>query len=161
VEVERAVSALPQPRRTGLTPIRLVIRAMVDEAVADDPQPQDGRDADPAVIERMVADAVTRSDEAGCRVYPRHGDGADADMAALERQVEMMVERSVAAIPAPQDGRDADPAVIAEMVAAAVASIPAPKDGRDADPAEIEAMVERAVSALPPPKDGARRRSGS
>jgi hypothetical protein len=61
-----------------------------------------------------------------------------------------------------KDGRDADPAEIAERlipeVERAVAAIPAPRDGKDADPAEVAVLVAsevgRAVSGLPVPKDG-------
>lgn len=49
------------------------------------------------------------------------------------------------------------PAVTDEIKAAideAVKSIPAPRDGKDADPETVEQMVRAAVSALPPPRDG-------
>jgi hypothetical protein len=39
------------------------------------------------------------------------------------------MERAVAALPKPRDGRDADPDAIRAMVVEAVAAIPAPKDG--------------------------------
>ena len=45
-------------------------------------------------------------------------------------------------------GQNADPAVIAEMVASEVARIPR------TEPEEVEALVERAVKALPAPLDG-------
>jgi hypothetical protein len=51
-------------------------------------------------------------------------------------------------------GKDADPALIASMVAEAFAAIPLPKDGRDADPEAIKTMVAEAVAALPAAKDG-------
>lgn len=73
-------------------------------------------------------------------------------------------------------GKDADPVLIAKMVADAVAAIPAPKDGepgKDAVPVDVSALAEavrsavradlrpelsiaalEAVAALPPPKQG-------
>lgn len=77
-------------------------------------------------------------------------DGKDADP-ALVRQ---LVCEVVAEIPRPRDGKDADPAVIQVMVRAAVDQIPAPKDGKDADPAVIQDMVRAAVDQIPAPKDG-------
>jgi hypothetical protein len=63
---------------------------------------------------------------------------------------------------APQDGKDADPALVASLVAEhverAVAAIPAPKDGHSPTAEElalaIAEVVQRAVSALPVAKDG-------
>jgi len=76
-----------------------------------------------------------------------------------------LVDERFASLPAPVNGRDADPDVIRQMVQAAVAEIPLPKDGspgadgKDADMAVVAAMVEeavgKAVSALPPAEPGA------
>jgi len=51
-----------------------------------------------------------------------------------------------------QHGRDADPAVIDMAVKAAVAALPAPKDGRDADPVteqQLAAQVAKHLAANP------------
>jgi len=101
-----------------------------------------GKDADPALIERMVADAVA--------ALPAPKDGKDVDPDA----VKAWIVEAVAALPAPKDGRDADPETIKSMVADAVAALPTPRDGHDADPEAIKAAVADAVAALPVPKDG-------
>jgi hypothetical protein len=94
-------------------------------------------------------------------------------MEALERHIEATVEKAVAALPQPEPGRDADPAVIERMVAEAVeplsamtvaeveravAAIPKPQDGRSVTEDDVLPMVERAVgeavAALPPPTPG-------
>lgn len=91
--------------------------------------------------------------------------GLDANPQEIAALLAPEVERLVAAMPKPQDGRDgkdADPAEIAERlipeVERAVAAIPAPRDGKDADPAEVAGLVAsevgRAVGGLPVPKDG-------
>lgn len=69
-------------------------------------------------------------------------DGKDADIADLIPAMESAVERAVSAIPAPQDGKDAEPVdvdaikadlvcVVKDTVASAMAAIPAPEKGRD------------------------------
>lgn len=64
------------------------------------------------------------------------------------------LQRAVAERPVPVDGKDADPAVIAAMVAEAVAQLPAPADGKDADPEAVRALIAEAVADIPRPQDG-------
>lgn len=47
-----------------------------------------------------------------------------------------------------------DPAFIKQLVDAAVALFPKPENGKDADPAVIQAMVAKAVARLPKPENG-------
>lgn len=56
-----------------------------------------------------------------------------------------------------QHGRDADPAVIEATVKAAVEALPAPKDGRDADPVTEQQLSEAVAKHLTdnPPQPGA------
>lgn len=56
-----------------------------------------------------------------------------------------------------QPGRDADPAVIEATVKAAVEALPAPKDGRDADPVTEQQLAEAVAKHLTdhPPQAGA------
>jgi hypothetical protein len=56
-----------------------------------------------------------------------------------------------------QHGRDADPAVIEATVKAAVEALPAPKDGRDADPVTEQQLAEAVAKHLTnnPPQAGA------
>lgn len=113
-------------------------------------------------------------------------DGASITLDDVAPLVSDAVERAVAALPAPQDGKDADPSVIERMVSEAVASLPVPADGKsvtlddvrplieeaaarlpspapgkDADPKLIEFMVSDAVSRLPPPKVGEPGKEGA
>jgi hypothetical protein len=129
---------------------------------------KDGRDADVTEIRtdiitelRSIADRETsRVTEALATV--RNGepglDGKDADAQEIAALLIPEVERAVAALPRPQDGKDADPEVVRAMVLDAVAAIPVPRDGKDADPELVKGMVaeelRNAVSGLPRPIDG-------
>lgn len=68
--------------------------------------------------------------------------------------VPLLLERGMMNIPAPRDGKDADPALIAKAVAEAVAAIPAPKDGTCVTIEDVRPLVEDAVKAIPKPQDG-------
>lgn len=71
-----------------------------------------------------------------------------------------LVQEEVARIPAPENGKDADPELVASLVAEqverAVAAIPAPQDGKSVGVEDvaplIEAEVGKAVEALPVPR---------
>jgi hypothetical protein len=132
--VEKAVAALPPPE-PGRDADPVVIERMVSEAVAALPPAKNGADADPVVIERMVADAVS--------ALPPPEPGRDADPAVIER----MVAEAVAPLSA---------MTVAE-VERAVAAIPKPQDGRSVTEDDVLPLVERAVgeavAALPPPPD--------
>lgn len=89
------------------------------------------------------------------------------DFAAMALEAAAEAARmAVAAIPAPQDGKDADPElvrqVVAEAVRAAVDALPPAEPGKDADPAELAALraeiaeVRRSIPApveMPEPVD--------
>lgn len=68
------------------------------------------------------------------------------------------VQRLFSGIAIPKDGengKDADPEVIRQMVTEALSGLPAAADGKDADPIVIKRMVDEAVSCieLPPAKE--------
>lgn len=112
----------------------------------------------------------------------RGADAKEIDLAEVERLVDITVQRAVASLPIPENGKDADPALIEKTVADAVAALPPALDGKsitvedvrpvleemvaaipvqngkDADPAEVERVVgiavERAVASLPRPENG-------
>lgn len=90
-----------------------------------------GKDADPAVIARMVDEAV--------RAIPPARDGADA-APVTDEQIAAQVVRHLSENP-PAAGRDADPAQIAAMVKEAVDAMPLPRDGKDAEPVSDERLV--------------------
>lgn len=124
--------------------------AEVERQIKEVPTPRDGKDADPAEIERMVS-------------------------AEVERRLADIVERAAKAVPPPENGRDADPADIARMVsdaldnaregiakaAAELIDVPHPDPGppgRDVDMdvvrETIAEHVKAAVAEIPVPKDG-------
>jgi hypothetical protein len=105
-----------------------------------------------ALIDRAVAARVAE--------LPPAQAGKDADPALVAELVAQEVERAVAALPVPADGKDAeiDPAVIEGMVTKAVMELPPAPSGRDADP-EVTArlvaeLVEKQFATLPIPVDG-------
>lgn len=136
--VEKRFAELPVPKdgRDGADADPVEIERMVLEAVAGLPLPPPGRDADPAEITRQVAEAVA--------ALPPARDGKDADLAVIERMVAEAVEPLSAL-------------TMAE-VERAVAAIPKPQDGRSVTEDDIRPIVERAVdeviSTIPAPKDG-------
>lgn len=127
----------------------------------DGPPGRDGKDADPAELERVVRAAVEK--------LPAARDGKDAEPEAvaailradLGRMVREAVAEAVAALPAPKDGRDVDPEEMRQAVAlqvkAAVEALPKPQDGRSVTAEDVAPLlreeVAKAVSALPVPKD--------
>jgi len=52
------------------------------------------------------------------------------------------------------DGKDADPAIIRAEVERAVAAIPLPQDGKDAPPVDVEKIALDVLSRIHPPRDG-------
>lgn len=133
------------------------VRALVSEAVASLPPAPAGRDADPAEVERLIADHVERA--VAALPAPKDGEpGKDVDQAEVAR----MVSEAVAALPPAPAGRDADPEVTAELVrstvAEAVAALPAPKDGVSVTVDDVAPLIDetvaRYVAALPPAEPG-------
>lgn len=117
-----------------------VVAAMVKEAVEALPTARGGKDADPADLEAL-ADLVVNKMLASPRLLTL------VDLATADA-----VSKHFEANPV-QHGRDADPAVIDLAVKAAVAALPAPKDGRDADPVtdeQLAAQVAKHLAANPP-----------
>lgn len=85
-------------------------------------------------------------------------DGADVDMDAVMRRI----DEALGAIPAPENGKDADPEVVRSMVQDAVAEAVAamePPQAPDVAPL-VEAAVRAAVEALPPPLNGVDGKDG-
>jgi len=125
------------------------------------PAPKDGKDADLGEVRQIIAEEVAGLKETIEAIEPV----ALPDIPAL---VSEEVQRAVAAIPAPQDGKSVTVEDVAPLIAAEVekrvSELPKPgdgepgKDGESVDPAEVQRMVseavEKAVSAIPVPKDG-------
>lgn len=83
------------------------------------------------------------------------------ELARLIREALAPVQRQVAALEARapekgEPGADADPALVAKMVAEAMAALPPPKDGKDAEPVSDEQVAAQVARHLEqhPPRDG-------
>ncbi|HFG4240966.1 TPA: phage portal protein [Klebsiella pneumoniae] len=141
-----AVASIPAPKIPELPDIG----AMVSEAVATLPLPQDGRSVTPEDLRPLLQELVT----AAVGEIPVPRDGKDYDPAVLKQAV----DDAVAALPPAQDGRSVTPEdlrpLLQELVTAAVGEIPVPRDGKDYDPAVLKQAVDDAVAALPPAQDG-------
>ncbi|MBM4749731.1 phage portal protein [Klebsiella pneumoniae] len=141
-----AVASIPAPKIPELPDIG----AMVSEAVATLPLPQDGKSVTPEDLRPLLQELVT----AAVGEIPVPRDGKDYDPAVLKQ----VVDDAVAALPPAQDGRSVTPEdlrpLLQELVTAAVGEIPVPRDGKDYDPAVLKQVVDDAVAALPPAQDG-------
>lgn len=137
-----------------------------------------GKDADPAVIQALVIEAVAQAVPAAIAELPKPKDGTDgidgkdADpavvLALVTEAVGKAVPIAVEAIPKPKDGKDAvngkdaDPIVTAALVddavKKAVANLPRPQDGKSVTVDELHPAIQKAVgealAAIPKPKDG-------
>lgn len=170
--VESAVAAIPLPKdgtpgadgkSVDVQELRSIVSDEVVRAVAEIPKPKDGadgKDIDQAVVVALVQGEVAKTvselppPKAGERgERGEKGDPVDTSLVVAE------IERQVAAIPRPADGKSVDMGEVTAMVAKAVSEMPKPQDGKDGasvDPAVIADMVAKAVDAIPRPKDGER-----
>jgi hypothetical protein len=114
--------------------------AALEQQLASQPTPRDGKDIDPEAVRAMIAEAIAELPAA------KDGEpGKDVDPATVLE----MVAAAVSAMPIPKDGKDADPELIARLIAEA---LPEPAEA----PAlpDIAAMVTEAVAAIPAAQDG-------
>jgi hypothetical protein len=86
------------------------------------------------LILRLVQDEVAKVPP----VAPKEVDPAEIDRVVAEK-----VASVVAALPAPEPGKDADPALVLQLVEETVAKIASAQPGKDADPAEVAHEVAR------------------
>lgn len=126
-----------------------LIKTYVDERIAKEVTPlhaqikayeareplkgEPGKDADPEVVSSIVAAEVAKVLPAAVAAIPVPENGKDADPAHVEMLVRLVVGEEVGKIERPKDGKDADPAIVAAMVAD---------------------EVEKAVAAIERPADG-------
>ena len=157
--VAEAVRAIPAPR-DGRDVDPEAVAALVDEtvarAVATIPPAQPGKDGESVTVEDvapMLADMVRDAVAA----LPPAEPGKSVTIADVEPLIRSQVAEAVAAIP-PVEAKEVDPAVVRQMVDAAVAALPAPRDGKNADPEDVARLVAEtvraAVDALPPAERG-------
>ncbi len=196
---ERAAALIPAPQdgtngadgRDGKDAV-IDIDAIVASAVAKIPPPdvwhgvdgKDGKDGKDAVVDMdaIVAAAVSKIPVPRICVDGKDGkDGRDADEAAVLEKIEQKlvseilgIKSEIAQWPRPENGKDADPNVVADLVMRALtlemrASIDALKkeveawpraldgkdgiNGKDAEPVDIDAIVESVLKQIPPPKE--------
>ncbi|QNH21255.1 hypothetical protein HEP73_02169 [Xanthomonas sp. GW] len=142
--VEEAMAALPPPKDgKDADPVSdEQVAAQVARHLEHHP-PRDGLDAEPLDVD-AVADAVVAKLLSSDRLQTL------IDLATTEAVAKHFEANPVS------HGKDADPAAIDKAVAAAVAALPAPKDGRDADPVSDEQIGVQVAKHLAahPPKDG-------
>lgn len=114
----------------------------------------DGKDGKDAVVDV----AAVASQVFG--MFDVRDEQTQTDLDRLKGQVQVIGDRllEIATLPAPKDGRDADPEMVKQAVAAAFAQIPQPSDGHSVTVEDVAPLiadeVSRAVAAIPPPKDG-------
>ncbi|CAA2106021.1 phage portal protein [Variovorax paradoxus] len=151
--VREAVGALPAPKdgiSVTVDELAPLVAEQVAAAVGALPAPQNGKDVEPEAVAALVQAAVD--------AIPRPKDGVSVTVEELAPLVVQEVAKAVAAIPAPRDGNDADPELVAKLVREAVDAVPKPKDGVSITPADVQPLiadeVAKAVAALPVPKDG-------
>jgi len=164
--VADAVAALPKAkdgepgRSVDLVELSGQIAAAAATAVAALPPPakgDPGKDFDPELIRQRVDEILPGLVERAQAALVHHSDQMHAAMrleietmrSQLAGLVDVEVARRVALVPPPQNGKDADPALLRAEVERAVAALPVPRDGKDADPDVIRAAVASAVAELP------------
>ncbi|MCB5173651.1 hypothetical protein [Microvirga lenta] len=131
------------------------------------PAPRDGKDADLGEVRKIICEEISELKLAIEAIEPT----SLPDIPAI---VTEEVQKAVAAISAPKDGKsvtieDVAPLITSE-VEKRVSELPRPKDGEpgkdgeSVDPAEVQRMVseavERVVSTIPVPKDGVDGKDG-
>lgn len=115
------------------------------------------------VIARLVAREVAAARKELLDVIEQKNKQIDQIMeraasVVSDEAIGVAIARALQAIPAPKDGKDADPEVIRAMVADEVAKSSAPKSEQSVGLEEVRRMVDAAVAeavkAIPVPKDG-------
>ncbi len=123
--------------------------AIAKQAAALVPTPDKGKDADPEVIKRMVADAVA------ALPAPEPGeDGKSITAEDVQPMLSELVKSAVAELPPAKDGEsvtveDVQPMLL-ELVKSAVAELPPAEPGKDADMDEIKRHLEQLVKGIEP-----------
>jgi hypothetical protein len=150
--LEKRFNDMPAPR----DPDPVMILRLVEETVAKLPPAEPGKDADPALVAELVDKAVAALPP------PKDGDpGSSVTVEDLAPLVAEEVAKAVSGIQLPS----VDWSEVDKMIGDKVEAIPAPQNGKDADPEQIAAMVavevERVVAAIPPAKDGADGKEGA
>jgi hypothetical protein len=192
--VAKVVAALPEPV-AGKDAHIVDVAAIVAEVTAKIPTPVPGKDGasiDPVMVRAMVGEEVVRAVAAIPAAKPGR-DGRDVDPALLNDAIDRKVADAVSKLPMPKDGapgeagiagKDADPALIATMIAEGVAkalpgaaqravealmpdiiakaaeAVPRPLDGKDAPAVDTAAIVREVLAMIPVPRDGTNGRDG-
>lgn len=101
-QVREMVAAMPAPESVP------DVAAMVAEAIARIPRPEDGKSVEPAEVARMVSEEVSRV----LATWARPEDGKSVTLADVEPLITDTVGKAVAALPKPVDGVSVVDAVV-------------------------------------------------
>lgn len=154
--VRAEVAKLPPPvdgKSVTLDDVTPLIAAEVAKAVGAIPAPKDGlngKDAEPVDQAAIVQEVLAQ--------IPKPQDGKSVTVEEVAPLIEQKVMAAVEGMPKPVDGKDADPALVAEMVRAEISKLPRPADGKSVSVDDVVPLitseVAKAVGALPVPRDG-------
>jgi hypothetical protein len=111
------------------------IRSTVDAAVAAIPKAEDGKDADPATVAKLIVEAISS--------MPKPADGKSVTVEDVRPLVESEVAKAVAAIPKPKDAEGVD---LKEIVRLAAEDVDEGMENRVI--VAVAAEVAKAVEAL-------------
>lgn len=169
--VAARVESLP-PGPAGKDAVPVDVEAVAERAAALIKPPRDGKDAPPVDLDSIVIRAA--------ELIPRPENGKDAppvDTAAIAAEVLRQIptpeipdlvewfeknrngfrEVVLRQIPVPENGKDAPPVDIDEIVSRAASLVPAPIDGKDAPPVDTASIVQEVLNSclqlMPPPKE--------
>lgn len=134
----------------ALQPQPVNVEEVAQAAAALIPVPENGKDADPAVIRSAVAEAVAE--------IPKPKDGSSVTLTDVEPLLRQAVDTAISALPAPEPGKSVTPEDVRPLIAEEVAKLPAPKDGASVTVDDVAPLLQQAVSeavaALPAPEPG-------
>jgi hypothetical protein len=151
----------------------------VQAAVAALPAAKDGQDADPEAVAAIIAENIRKDfDDLRATVKALPAPVELPDIPAMiteaitglpnELGIKAMISEAIAAIPPAENGKDADPDLMASLAAEAaeraVAALPVPKDGQSVTLDDVRPLIDeavtKAVTSFPLPKDGVDGKDG-
>lgn len=137
-------------------------QAAISEAIRSIPTPENGKDG-VGIFDASIKNdwnlAITLTDGREIDVGRVVGwDGVDIDIEKVQEQIAETIRQLWDEFPKPKDGESVDMSVVEEMIARAVAAFPVPQNGRDADPELVASLVNEkvaeAVALIPPAERG-------
>jgi hypothetical protein len=167
MDMEKLAEAIASTLKIEVAKVAAPLLVRITEIERREPaKGEPGKDADPADIARAVQAAVTDAVAEAVSALPPPKDGQSVTLDDVAPLVDATVERAVAALPVPQDGKDGSSVTVKDiepLLLEMVGALPAPKDGIDGKSVtidELRPLVEQAVASVPVPKDGRDGRDG-